>query len=613
MTEHERLAYEIRRLSDRLLARVDDRNVEPATQGELARRLASAFELQPIEVDLSLTVLGYELDAEFRSLVHSALPPGDRASELGLLAALIPDLEARLAALDAVGPHSPLVLRHIVRRVEEGDVAYLRATRRFRATALGRPVLADLPGFAHVMTDPPPALPWIASPPALSSAMAAVARGALCVASGATGTGKTSWACSTAAEIGLPILYIDVAAAADRGRVVAIEIRELIEDAALAEQPVVLDNAGGYVSTDAKLTPQLLDVLERVRCRIFLVVDDATQVAERLRTRALSHVTVENPPQEVRRHLWEATAAVTGSDLRTIAEDLVLGPRQIQNAADLIQHGGLSPAAAAIEQLPKEHKLTVPNRATARLSALILPKETREEIAEVIHAIRSRVEVLADVPGARGRGISALFDGDSGTGKTFTCEVIAAEVGLPLMRVNVASLVDKYIGETEKNLTRVFQQAQAHGGILFFDEADAMFGTRTDVSRSQDRYANLETNLLLQLMEEFSGVVLLTTNLKRNIDPAFMRRIMYKVYFEVPEARERAMLWQELVPASRRGERLDFLKLGQNFELTGGSIRSAALRAAYRCSAAGRGVTMNDLVECAKLESASMGRVAAWK
>jgi SpoVK/Ycf46/Vps4 family AAA+-type ATPase len=191
--------------------------------------------------------------------------------------------------------------------------------------------------------------------------------------------------------------------------------------------------------------------------------------------------------------------------------------------------------------------------------------------------------------------------------------VISVEVGLPLMRVNVASLVDMYIGETEKNLARVFAQAQAHGGILLFDEADALFGARTNVSRAQDRYANLETNLLLQLMESFSGIVFLTTNLKNNIDPAFMRRIMYKVYFEPPEPVQRAALWRRHVPEVLWGEHINFDRLGTAFELTGGSIRSAALRAAYRCSALGRGISTLDLVECAKLETANLGRVAAWK
>jgi SpoVK/Ycf46/Vps4 family AAA+-type ATPase len=243
----------------------------------------------------------------------------------------------------------------------------------------------------------------------------------------------------------------------------------------------------------------------------------------------------------------------------------------------------------------------------------VLTEETRSEIVELIGAIKHRSQVLAEVSGARGRGISALFDGDSGTGKTYSCEVIAAEVGLPLMRVNVSSLVDKYVGETEKNLSRVFAQARARGGILFFDEADALFGSRTDVTKAQDRYANLEVNLLLQLMELHPGIVLLTTNLKRNIDAAFMRRIMFKIYFELPEVAEREELWRRYVGARCGLVGTGFQRLAQTFELSGGSIRSAVLRASYRSAAEARNLKMDDLVECAKLEAASMGRVTAWK
>src|SRR5262249_24494181 len=164
-------------------------------------------------------------------------------------------------------------------------------------------------------------------------------------------------------------------------------------------------------------------------------------------------------------------------------------------------------------------------------------------LRELIVAIRVRGRVDRG-RSARGQGVSALFDGEPGTGKTLAADVIACEVPLPLMRVNVAALVDKYIGETEKNLTRTFAHARAGGGILVFDEADALFATRTDVGRAQDRYANLETNLLLQLLEEHPGIVILTTNLRGNLDPAFLRRITFKVHFALPEPPLRERLWR---------------------------------------------------------------------
>lgn len=158
----------------------------------------------------------------------------------------------------------------------------------------------------------------------------------------------------------------------------------------------------------------------------------------------------------------------------------------------------------------------------------------------------------------------------------------------------------------------MFALASAQGGILFFDEADALFGSRVEVSRSQDRHANMETNLLLQLMEQYTGIVLLTTNLKRNVDQAFMRRIMFKVYFEVPEVAERKRLWQSIVPAAQFEAAIDFDRLAQAFELSGGAIKAATLRCAYRAAAHGGKILMSDLVECAQLEAQGQGRVTTW-
>jgi AAA+ superfamily predicted ATPase len=608
MSALDRLAYEVRRLSSILIARVDETEIAPSAPGELALKLSRGFDLRPIDVDIALTTLAAELDAEFRQLLLRALPAGDLRSELGVLAALVPQLEARLASLDAVGPLAPIVTRKLVRRIEDASSARLVSTRRFRAAVLDQPVCAELPDYARMIYAPPRAPTWARSAPELARTMSAERGGSLCVVSGAPGVGKSSWAAAAAAHIGTPIVYIDLAAAV--GRATGLEVRDLAEDAALGGHPVVLDNAAGFVADERRLVANLLELLEAASTRLFLIVDDVVRIDERLRVRALAHVKLDSPPASIRHELW--SAGVPSELAVSLAEDLVLMPRQVENAVALVKHGGLDPVSAALEQLSGSSELTVPDFATARLESLVLPAETREEIVELINAIKHRSQVLADVTGSRGRGISALFDGDSGTGKTYSCEVVAAEVGLPLMRVNVSSLVDKYVGETEKNLSRVFAQARARGGILFFDEADALFGSRTDVSRAQDRYANLEVNLLLQLMELHPGIVLLTTNLKRNIDPAFMRRIMYKVYFELPDVDEREQLWRRLV-GSRGEAAVSFRKLAQSFELSGGSIRSAVLRASYRSAAAGRKIEAVDLVECAKLETASMGRVTAWK
>jgi SpoVK/Ycf46/Vps4 family AAA+-type ATPase len=261
--------------------------------------------------------------------------------------------------------------------------------------------------------------------------------------------------------------------------------------------------------------------------------------------------------------------------------------------------------------------LLQPEASRARLDQVVLDADARAELCELIAAVRARATVMRDwglgARCARGRGLSALLSGESGTGKTLACEVVAAECGLPLLRVNAAVLVDKYIGETEKNLARAFAQARAAGAILLFDEADALFGARTQVKGANDRYANLETNVLLQLMEEHAGVVLLTTNLAGNIDRAFLRRIAFKIALAPPDEAARAAIWRIALAGVQTEETVDVELLAERFPLAGGGIRNAVLRAAYRAAAAGRKITQADLGGCAALEYQGSGRVVAWR
>ncbi|HEY0250199.1 MAG TPA: ATP-binding protein [Kofleriaceae bacterium] len=576
--------------------RIDDGSeLRPA--GVLAQRLAESFALRSVDVDVALVVLACELDLEFGKLVGTN-------HELGILAALFPHVEDRLAGLDAIGSDAPAIRCGLVRRTTEGTLV---ATRRFRAAVLGRGPLSTLPEFAATITHAPPLVTWAIEPAGLVKAMRTASTG-VCVVKGAPGVGKTSWARHAAlAATGSPtLLSIDAARAVRSGPAVALEIRELLEDSALVRCPVVIDDAGELFAGESKFSLLVEQIIATTPLMLFIVMGEDDTLHERLASKALGHVRIPVPPPAIRKELWRA-AKVDDQTSRTLGESISLTPRQIANASALIR-AGADAAVAAFEQIPKAYDLTLPDRSEAKLDKLVLPDQVRTELLELVRAIQIRGTLGGEFATARGRAISALFDGDSGTGKTFACEVIAAQVGLPLMRVNVSSLVDKYIGETEKNLTRVFAQAKARGGILFFDEADALFGTRTDVSKAQDRYANLETNLLLQLMESFDGVVLLTTNLKQNIDPAFMRRIMFNIYFEPPEAGERERIWRLFVP----DESVELRRLARSFELTGGAIRAAAMRATYRAAGENRDVTTDDLAECAQIVIQSMGRVATW-
>ncbi|PPK68470.1 ATP-binding protein [Actinokineospora auranticolor] len=247
-------------------------------------------------------------------------------------------------------------------------------------------------------------------------------------------------------------------------------------------------------------------------------------------------------------------------------------------------------------------------------SDLVLPDRAKTRLAELAARARHRDTVLGDwrmrPGGGRGRGVLALFAGESGTGKTLAAEVVAGDLGMDLYVVDLSSVVDKYVGETEKNLERVFDEAADVNGVLLFDEADALFGKRSAVSDSRDRYANLESAYLLQRMESFDGIAILTTNLRANLDEAFTRRLDVIAAFPMPDAAQRRLLWDTcLGPAIPRADDLDLDVCASRFDLAGGAIRSCAVSAAYLAAAGNRAVTMADLMTAIHEEHHKQGHL----
>lgn len=236
---------------------------------------------------------------------------------------------------------------------------------------------------------------------------------------------------------------------------------------------------------------------------------------------------------------------------------------------------------------------------------LVLPDLQLQTLREVAVHVRQRVTVYEtwgfEKKGARGLGISALFSGISGTGKTMAAEVLANELRLDLYRIDLSAVVSKYIGETEKNLRRVFDAAEEGGAILLFDEADALFGKRSEVKDSHDRYANIEVSYLLQRMEAYRGLAILTTNLKNALDPAFMRRIRFILQFPFPDAAQRAEIWRRIFPHETPTENLDTGKLSR-LNVAGGNIRNIALNAAFLAADADEPVRMTHLLRAAQGE-----------
>jgi hypothetical protein len=245
----------------------------------------------------------------------------------------------------------------------------------------------------------------------------------------------------------------------------------------------------------------------------------------------------------------------------------------------------------------------------ASWSDLVLPDPVLATLRDVARQARHPHQVYCDwgmaEPGGRGLGITALFTGDSGTGKTLAAEVLAAELGLDLYRVDLAAVISKYIGETEKNLKRVFEAAQASGAVMLFDEADALFGRRSEVKDSHDRYANVEVAYLLQRMEAYHGIAILTTNLKTALDRSFLRRIRFVVNFPFPDAASRARIWRLMLPPTLPTNGVDLDRLAR-LQLAGGNIRTIALGAAFLAADNGGVVTQEHLLAATRREYAKL-------
>ncbi|MFE2728204.1 AAA family ATPase [Kitasatospora sp. NPDC059327] len=245
---------------------------------------------------------------------------------------------------------------------------------------------------------------------------------------------------------------------------------------------------------------------------------------------------------------------------------------------------------------------------------LVLPPPTHRSLRELAVRARHREQVLGQwgmrPGGGRGRGVIALFAGSSGTGKTMSAEVVAADLGMDLYVVDLSTVVDKYVGETEKNLERIFTEASAVNAVLLFDEADAIFGKRSDVKDAHDRHANMESAYLLQRMESFDGIAVLTTNLRANLDEAFTRRLDVIADFPVPDAAQRLALWDRcLGDRVPRGDDLDLDFCADRFDLAGGSIRACVVTAAYLAAEAGGPLTMAQAVTAVAQEYRKLGRL----
>ncbi|HEY9076525.1 MAG TPA: ATP-binding protein [Anaerolineaceae bacterium] len=444
------------------------------------------------------------------------------------------------------------------------------------------------------------------------------------------GTDRTmqNTAARLAAEInGEPLLEVNLAAAVQAGASTMSLVRLALRDAALTGATLYLTGWDVCLGEDQPLDEIMREIFEHPG--VVILAGRGTWRLEGVdRQRGLFHIDFSIPEYAQRKNLWNHFLAGIPTepeiDLSLIAGQFQLTASQIRDAVasahdlanqrdGLVQEQDLF-AAARLHSSPRLSNLARKIQSRYTWQDIILPPDQLSLLHEIVSTVRERPKVLDDwrvgEKLASSRGVTILFAGLPGTGKTMAAEVIAGELGLDLFKIDLSTIVSKYIGETEKNLERIFSEAETSNAILFFDEADSLFGKRSEVRDSHDRYANIEISYLLQRMEAYDGVTILATNLRANLDEAFTRRLQYAVDFPFPEEADRLRIWKTLFPQSvPQDAGIDYKMLAQRFKMAGGNIRNVIVGAAYLAASDGGVVRMGHLLHSTRRELQKMGRL----
>jgi hypothetical protein len=575
--------------------------------------LAETFELSGFERDLLLLCAGAEMDGKLAARLATASTAAHGRVSFGLA----------LGALDdphwsAITPVRPL---RRWRLVEVDDSAGLVCG----ALRIDERVLHYLAGVnyidARVRSVVRPALRAIAMPDSHRALVDSIrvafesadARAVpLIVLTGDDASGQADLASAVCASLGLE-LYVA------RAEDLPGDHAELERLTTLWEREARLSRAALLViANDEPLSRIVTRAMDSLGGFVFLAARQPPSLE-----RTAFRVPVDKPGAVEQRELWRlalggAADGLNGT-LDSIAGQFRLSARAIHDAGTQLAAGGAWHDRAAEVMWTACRSLARPQldelaqriEPVASWDDLVLHDAQMSTLRQISAHVRHRMRVYHDWgfarSGARGLGISALFTGDSGTGKTMAAEVLARELSLDLYRIDLSAVVSKYIGESEKNLRRVFDAAEESGAVLLFDEADALFGKRSEVKDSHDRYANIEVSYLLQRMESYRGLAILTSNLRASLDPAFQRRLRFIVHFPFPDESLREAIWRRAFPPAAPLESVEFARLAR-LNVSGGSIRNIALTAAFLAAEAERGISMDDLLRAARHDAAKRER-----
>lgn len=613
------------------------------------RHLVERFRLSALEEEALLICLAPELDVGYGRLYAYLQDDATRRwPTIDLVLRLLCDtFEERMAARDAFHPHGTLLRYQLLVPVETTGALAAQPT-------LSRPLSVDARILAYLLRsdhlDPrieafcrvssSEALPTESSLHSdvreglvrlLTPGMTASLPGPVVYLHGALGTGKLAAARAICHDAKRPLLIVDVAALLRAGNV-GSSLELIAREALLQDAVLTLDGfdsllAAGVETSGPRVT---LGRLLRERFDATLLLGDTRwEPATWLPDVATVRVELPEPLPSARLQLWrsQVDGQLPPEDVAELAARYRLDADGIQSVISAVWGqvawrgdgvARLSDFRTAARAITAPHLDGLAHRIVPRYgwNDIVLTRDGASMLRELCARARYHEIVLErwkfGQKHARRAGVTALFAGPPGTGKTMAAEIIAGELGLELFRIDLASVVSKYIGETEKNLEQIFRDADRGDAVLLFDEADALFGKRSEVRDAHDRYANVEIAYLLQRLESYDGLAILTTNLRGNLDEAFVRRLEFALEFPLPEEPERLEIWWRALPAEAPlAPDVDLRFLARRFRLSGGHIRNIALAAAFLAAADGGVIQMKHLVRATRREHQKLGKLVA--
>lgn len=636
----------LQRMAERsasLQSRIAERRVAADRNGAVLRldRLAELFSLSSFEIDVLLVCLAPELDLRYERLyaylqndVTKKRPTVDLALNL-----LQPSFEARLEARSIFAPHAPLTFWQLLQLVEDpaGRQApllgrFLKVDERIVVFLLGADDMdARLSSMAQAVSSDTTMDDLVLEEGIKRNLLMLARRGVNFYFQGSYGTGRRKAAEALCNVMSRELLVVDLARMLGDSLSFEATLRLAFREALLRDAALFFDGFDILLDEDAIVLRQMVARnLENCSVRCFLAGEKAWDPVGVLHQVPLIRVEFPIPSYEDRRRLWKLyldgyLETAENVDVGALANKFRFSGGQIHDAVATARNLALGRGdecitASDLYEASRAHS----NQRLTHLARkvrphytwvdIVLPPDQVCQLQEIVNTVRHRQLVYGDwgfdSKLSLGKGLNVLFGGPPGTGKTMAADIITGELGLDLYKIDLSMVVSKYIGETEKNLSRIFTEAETSNSILFFDEADALFGKRSEVRDSHDRYANIEIAYLLQKMEEYDGIVILASNLRQNLDDAFVRRMHFTVEFPFPEEEYRRRIWEvTFPPEAPQADDIDLHFLAQRLKVAGGNIRNIILGAAFLAAEDGRVIGMEHVIRATRREFQKMGKL----